>query len=98
MDGVGEYHAKWNKPIPKNQRPNVFSDKWMMIHNEGWEGGQNGVRMNCIEENEGWGGKIIEWDKHHYPMYMCDYTNGATLLVYNQRNGSCTPFVYNASK
>ena len=31
MDVVGEYHAKGNKTIPKNQRLNVFSDKWMMI-------------------------------------------------------------------
>ena len=33
MDGVGEYHAKQNKPNPKNQRQNVFSDMWMLIHN-----------------------------------------------------------------
>ena len=25
-------------------------------------------------------GKIMEWDKHHYPMYIYDYTNGVTLL------------------
>ncbi len=38
MDGVGEYHAKQSKPIPKNQRPNVLSDKWMLIHNGEEEG------------------------------------------------------------
>ena len=37
MDGVGEYHPKWDKPFPKNQRPNDFSDKWMMIHNRNGE-------------------------------------------------------------
>ena len=35
MDGIGEYLAKWNKPIPKSQMPNAFSDKWMMIYNRG---------------------------------------------------------------
>ena len=34
MDGVGEYHAKNNKPIPNKQRLNVFSDMRMLIHNK----------------------------------------------------------------
>ena len=25
-------------------------------------------------------GKLTEHDKHHYPMYMYDYTNGSTLF------------------
>ena len=33
MDGIGEYHAKRNKPIPKDQRLNVFPDKRIMIYN-----------------------------------------------------------------
>ena len=32
MDGAGEYYAKQNKSIPENQRPNVFSDMRMLIH------------------------------------------------------------------
>ena len=35
MDGVGGYHAKQNKTIPENQRPNVFFDMQMLIHNKG---------------------------------------------------------------
>ena len=23
--------------------------------------------------------KMVEWDRHHYPMYMCDYMNGMNL-------------------
>ena len=60
MDGVGEYHAKWNKPIPKNQRLNVFPDKWMMIYNGsgGWEWEKNGGTLDYVEENEReWGMK-----------------------------------------
>ena len=56
MDEIGEYHAKWDKPISKNQKTNDLGDKPMMIHNRGWEGGKNGGRMDCIEEKEGWGG------------------------------------------
>ena len=40
MNGIGEYHAEWNKSIPKNQRPNVFPDKWRMIYNGGGVGRQ----------------------------------------------------------
>ena len=36
MDEIGEYHAKWDKPISKNQRTNDFADKWMITHNGGW--------------------------------------------------------------
>ena len=25
-------------------------------------------------------GKTIEWDRHHYPMYMYEDANGVTLL------------------
>ena len=50
---VEEYHAKYDKPIPKNQRPNDLSDKRMMIHNGAWEGDQNGGRMDCIEGKRG---------------------------------------------
>ena len=40
-----------DKPIPKNQRLNVFPDKWMMIYN-GVEGGgleKNGGTLYYIE-------------------------------------------------
>ena len=76
MDGIGEYHAKWNKPSPKNQRLNVFPDKWRMIYNGGggWE--KNGGTLDYIEgknEREEGAGiwKMVEWDRH-YPMYMYD--------------------------
>ena len=83
MDGVEEYHATWKKSIPKNQRLNDFSDKWIVIHNAVWRGGKNKGRMDSIEENERWergGGKknLIQWIKHHYPMYMYDYANVTT--------------------
>ena len=85
MDAIGEYHAKWNKPIAKNLRLNVFPDKWMMIHNGG---GGLGVREewrnfrlwegNEREEVAGvW--KMVKWDGHHYLMYMYDYVNSVDL-------------------
>ena len=54
MDGIGEYHAKWNKPNPKNQRLDVFPDKWMMIYNGGGGGGweKNGGTLDYIEGSE----------------------------------------------
>ena len=79
MNEVGEYHARWDKPIPKTrgQMISLISEWWYVIW--GREGGKNGGRMDCIEEKEeweGWGeGKMTKWDKHHYPMYMYDYTN-----------------------
>ena len=48
MDGAGEYLAKQNKPNPKNQRPNVFSDKQMMIHNGSRVVGSEGT-LECAE-------------------------------------------------
>ena len=54
MDGVGEYHAKWNKPNPKNQRPIVFSDMQMLIHNKVvGELGENRVTLDEVEGSEG---------------------------------------------
>ena len=53
MDEVREYHAKWNKPNPKNQRPNVFSDMWMLIHNKGGGIGKNRVTLYYVEGSEG---------------------------------------------
>ena len=38
MDEIGEYHAKWDKPISRNQMSNDIANKWMMTHNEGREG------------------------------------------------------------
>ena len=55
MDGIEEYHAKWNKPSPKNQRLIVFPDKWMMIYNGGWGGWgvkENGRTSDYGEGNE----------------------------------------------
>ena len=53
MEGVGEYHAKRNRPIPKNQRPYDFSDKWIMIHNEK---GRQEWRKNELCRGKCWGG------------------------------------------
>ena len=85
MDEIGKYHAKWNKPSPKNQRLNVFSDKWMMIYNKvGWrEEEKNKGTLEGIEENgvgRGGNGKIIDWNRQYYPRYMYDYMNGVNLL------------------
>ena len=83
MKRIGEYHAKWNKPIPKKQRLNVFSDKWMMIHNSGggWE--KNGGTLDYKEEKETVEGavvwKMVEWDRYHYTMYMYNYINSMNL-------------------
>ena len=35
MYGTGEGRAKRNKSITKNQWPNVFSDRQLLIHNKG---------------------------------------------------------------
>ena len=83
MNGIEEYHAKWNKPIPKNQRQNAFPDKWRMIYNGGkgrgeWE--KNGGTLDYVKGNEREGvWKMVEWDRHHYCMYMYDYTNCLNL-------------------
>ena len=42
-------------------------------------------------------GKIIEWDKHHYPMYMYENANGMTILR-AQLEKKFTPFSYNEAK
>ena len=64
MDGAGEYHAQQSKPIPKNQRPNIFSDLWMPIHNAvGGMQGKNGGTLDWVEGSEGRGtgvGKVVE--------------------------------------
>ena len=64
MDGAGEYNTKL---IPKNQRLNVFSVKWMLIHNgEGVLGakGRMGELWRCVEGNEGRGqGKERWWNE-----------------------------------
>ena len=54
MDGVGGYYAKGNMSIPKKQRPNIFSDMWMIIHNG--EAGYGQIDILWIRErglNEG---------------------------------------------
>ena len=33
---------------------NDLTEKWMMTHSGGWEGGKNGGRRVCIEGKEGW--------------------------------------------
>ena len=44
----------------------------------GWE--KNGGTLDYIEGNEREGvWKMVEWDRYHYPMYMCDDTNCITL-------------------
>ena len=61
MDGTREYHAKQNKPFPKNQRSNVFSDMQMLIHNGGL--GKNRVTFDSVEGSEGRSmevGRIVE--------------------------------------
>ena len=45
MDEIGEYHAKCDKPISKNQRTNDLADKWMMTHNGGREGLELGLEF-----------------------------------------------------
>ena len=65
MDGVRDYHAKRNKPNPKNKRPNVFSDMWKLIHKKGGWIGKNRVTLYEVEGSEGRGrgmgeGMIVE--------------------------------------
>ena len=68
MDEVGKYHAKWNRPSPKNQRTNAFSDKCMTIYNEGrwwgeekYEGNLDGVEEKGVGVGEN--GKTVEWNR-----------------------------------
>ena len=49
MDEIGEYLAKSDKAISKNQRLNDLTDKQMKTHNGEWEEGWNGGRRDCIE-------------------------------------------------
>ena len=53
MDEIGEYHAKLDKPISKNQRMTDLTDKWMMTHNGDREGVKNGGKKDCVEGKEG---------------------------------------------
>ena len=53
MDEIGEYHAKWDKPISKIQKTNDLADKRMMTRNGGCEGGKNGGRKDCTEQKRG---------------------------------------------
>ena len=48
-----------------------------MIYNGagGGEWENNGGTLEYVERNE----RVVEWDRHHYPMYMYDYTNGMNL-------------------
>ena len=55
MNGVAEYHAKWDKPIPKKQRENDLSDKHMMIYNGGLARRQEWRKDGVYREKEGWG-------------------------------------------
>ncbi len=59
MDGVGEYHAKRNKVIPKNQRLNVLSDMWMLTYNED---GEERIEVYWIRQN-GMKGRRMEIGK-----------------------------------
>ena len=62
MDEIGEYYAKLDKPISKNQRTNDLADKQMMTHNMG-KGGKNGGRREFIDGKDAWEGWEVwgEW-------------------------------------
>ena len=67
----------------------------------GWE--KNGGTLDYIEGNESkeWVGVWkMEWDRHHYPVYMYDYTNGVNLLHVQPYKQKVVPhfFVYNEVK
>ena len=101
MNEVGEYHAKWDKPISQNQRPNDLSDKQMMIDNEWWEGVKNGERMDCIEER-GWEG-LGEGKNNRLRQTSLPYVHVWLHKLYDStscttREVSFTLFVYNAWK
>ena len=53
MDEIGEYLAKSDKAISKNQRLKDLTDKQMKTHNGEWEEGWNGGRRDFIEGKEG---------------------------------------------
>ena len=60
MEETEDYHAKWNKPVPKIERPNVLSDMWMLTHNK--EQGRievNWVRQRGMKGREGSGNKKV---------------------------------------
>ena len=58
MDGTGEYCAKQNKPIPKNQRLSIFSNMWMLFHHGGV--GQERTEVLWISQRGGKDGEE-EW-------------------------------------
>ena len=89
MDGIGEHHAKWNKPISKKQRPKVFPDKWRMIYNGGgrcgeWE--KNGGTLDYVEGNEG--GYEKSWKETDIiTLCTCMITQMVWIYIgYNHRN------------
>ena len=77
----------------KIQRPNVFSEKWMMIYNGGgsgeWE--NNGETVEYVEGNEREGvWEMVEWDI--ITLCICMITQMVWIcIVYNHRNKTmCT--------
>ena len=96
MDAIREHHAKWNKPIPKNQSPNVFPDKWIMIYNGGggvggWE--KNGETLDYVEGNDGGAGFEKRWnDTDTITLCTCMITLMVWIyIVYNHRNEKLYP-------
>ena len=82
MDEIGEYHAKWNKPIPKNQRLNIFSGKWMMIQNRG-----------CGWEKNGW---TLDHYVHYVHVWLYEWYESASCTTIEIK--ICTPFLCNELK
>ena len=58
----------------------LVSGEWYIMGAGDGEWENNGGTLEYVEGNEREGiWKMAEWDRHHYPMCMYDYTNGMTL-------------------
>ena len=82
MNGIRDTMLSEISQSQKN-KGNVFPDKWRMIYNGGGGGGEwekNGGTLDYVEGNEREGvWKMVEWDRHHYPMHMYDNMSGMNL-------------------
>ena len=98
MVGIGEYHAKWNKPSPKNQKPNVFPDKWRMIYNgvRGGEWEKNEGNLGYVEGNEReWGmkyGGMRQTSLPYIHVWLHEWCESTLCTTIEMK--WCTPFVW----
>ena len=95
MDGIGEYHAKWNKPIPKTKgwMLSLRSEEWYIMV---WTGGEvrrmEELRL-CRGKWEGGGGYEKWWNETDIiTLCTCMITWMIWIyIVHNHRNKMMHP-------